>query len=97
MTLTNSFGLGAQFEAAAIVGLPENHWSLTDDDLGKIFETMCNERPWLDQLAEDGPMVQIVDRYAAHTGEFVTWLSLFLTTPPKRTMKWWCHSRTEAS
>jgi hypothetical protein len=63
-----------KFKAAAIAGLPEKHWSLTDDDLVRLFETMCQERPWLDRLAvlEDGPTVQIVDRYAEHPGEFVT-------------------------
>jgi hypothetical protein len=47
---------------------------LTDDDLVRIFETMCKDRPWLDRLAvlEDGPTVQIVDRYAEHPWEFVT-------------------------
>jgi hypothetical protein len=66
--------LHQRFKAAAIAGLPEKHWSLTDDDLVRIFETMCKERPWLDRLAvvEDGPTVQIVDRYAEHPGEFVT-------------------------
>ena len=35
---------------------------------------MCKERPWLDRLAvlENGPTVQIVDRYAEHPREFVT-------------------------
>jgi len=44
-------GLHQRFKAAAITGLPEKHWSLTDDDLVRIFETMCKERPWLDRLA----------------------------------------------
>ena len=63
-----------RFKAAAIAGLPEKHWSLTGDDRVRIFERMCGERPWLDRLAvlEDGPTVQIVDRYADHPGEFVT-------------------------
>jgi hypothetical protein len=62
------------FKAVAIAHLPEKHWSLSDDDLGTIFETMSKKRPWLDRLAvlEDGPTVQIVDRYAEHPGEFVT-------------------------
>ena len=65
---------GAAVGAAAIAGLPEKHWSLTDDDLVRIFETMCRERPWLDRLAvlEGGPTVQIVDQYAEHPGESVT-------------------------
>ena len=69
-----ALALHQRFKAAAIAGLPEKHWSLTDDDLVRIFETMCKERPWLDRLAvlEDGPTVQIVDRYAEHPGEFVT-------------------------
>ena len=66
--------LHQKFKAAAITGLPEKHWSLTDEDLVNSFETMCKERPWLDRLAvlEDGPTVQIVDPYAEHPGEFVT-------------------------
>jgi hypothetical protein len=66
--------LHQRFKVPAISGLPEKHWSLTDDDLVRIFETMCKERSWLDRLAvlEDGPTVQIVDRYAEHPGEFVT-------------------------
>ena len=69
-----ALALHQRFKAAAIAGLPEKHWSLTDDDLVRIFETMCKERPWLDRLAilEDGPTVQIVDRYAEHPREFVT-------------------------
>jgi hypothetical protein len=60
--------LHQRFKAAAIVGLPEKHWSLRDDDLVRIFEAMCKERSWLDRLAvlEDGPTVQIVDLYAGH-------------------------------
>jgi hypothetical protein len=40
----------------------------------RIFETMCKEHLWLDRLTvlEDGPTVQIVDRYAEHPGESVT-------------------------
>ena len=70
--------LHQRFKAAAIAGLPEKHWSLTDDDLVRVFETMCKERPWLDRLAvlEDGPTVQIVDRYAEHRGEFVTLVAI---------------------
>ena len=66
--------LHQRFKAAAIACLPEKHWSLTDEDLMRSFETMCKERPWLDRLAilENGPTVQIVDRYAEHPGEFVT-------------------------
>jgi len=66
--------LHQRFKAAATARLPEKHWSLTDNDLVRIFERMCKERPWLDRLAvlEDGPTVQIVDRYAEHPGEFVT-------------------------
>ena len=66
--------LHQRFKAAAIAGLPQKRWSLTDDDLARIFETMCKERPWLDRLAVlvEGPTVQIVDRYAEHPGEFVT-------------------------
>jgi hypothetical protein len=64
--------LHQRFKAAAIAGLQEKHWSLTDDDLVRIFETMCKERPWLDAVLEDGPTVQIVDRYADHPGESVT-------------------------
>jgi hypothetical protein len=66
--------LHQKFKAAAIAGLPEKHWSFTDDDLVRVFETMCKERPWLDRLAvlEDRPTVQIVDRYAEHPGELVT-------------------------
>ena len=70
--------LHQRFKAAAIACLPEKHWSLTDDDLVRIFETMRKERPWLDRLAvlEDGPTVQIVDRYAEHRGEFVTLVAI---------------------
>ena len=66
--------LHQKFKAAAIAGLQEKHWSLTDNDLVRIFETMCRERPWLDRLAvlEGGPTVQIVDQYAEHPGESVT-------------------------
>ena len=66
--------LHQRFKSAAIAGLPEKHWSLTDDDLVRSFERMCKDRPWLDRLAvlEDGPTVQIVDRYAEHPGAFVT-------------------------
>ena len=66
--------LHQRFKAAVIAGLPEEHWSLTGDDLVRIFERMCGERPWLDRLAvlEDGPTVQIVDRYADHSPEFLT-------------------------
>jgi hypothetical protein len=69
-----ALALHQRFKVPAISGLPEKHWSLTDDDLLRMFETMCKERPWLDRLAvlEDGPTVQIVDRYAEHAGEFVT-------------------------
>ena len=68
-----ALALHQRFKAAGIAGL-EKHWSLTDDDLVRIFETMCKERPWLQRLAvlEGGPTVQIVDRYADHPGEFVT-------------------------
>jgi hypothetical protein len=39
--------LHQRFETAAIAGLPEKHWSLTGDDLVRIFETMCkNGRVW---------------------------------------------------
>jgi len=38
--------LHQRFKATAIAGLPEKHWSLTDDDLVQIFETMCKGRPW---------------------------------------------------
>ena len=69
-----ALALHQRFKVPAISGLPEKHWSLTDDDLVRIFETICKDRPWLDRLAvlEDGPTVQIVDRYAEHPGEFVT-------------------------
>jgi hypothetical protein len=69
-----ALALYQRFKAAAIAGLPEKHWSLTDNDLVRIFETMCKKRPWLDRLAvlEDGPTVQIVDPYAEHPGEFAT-------------------------
>ena len=69
-----ALALHQRFKAAGIAGLPEKHWSLTDDDLVRIFETMCKDRPWLDRLAvlQDGPTVQIVDRHAEHAGEFVT-------------------------
>ena len=68
-----ALALHQRFKAAAIARRPEKHWSLTDDDLVRSFETMCQDRPWLDRLAvlEDGPTVQIVDRYAEHPGEFV--------------------------
>lgn len=68
-----ALALHQTFKAAGIAGL-EKHWSLSDDDLVRIFETMCKERPWLQRLAvlEGGPTVQIVDRYADHHGEFVT-------------------------
>jgi len=73
-----ALALNQRFKVPAISGLPEKHWSLTDDDLVRIFETMCKERPWLDRLAvlEDGPTVQIVDRYAEHPGEFVTLVAI---------------------
>jgi hypothetical protein len=66
--------LHQRFKAAAIAGLQKKHWSLTDNDLVRIFETMCKERPWLERLAvsEDGPTVQIAGRYAEHPGESVT-------------------------
>ena len=70
--------LHQRFKAAAIASIGENHWSLTDQDLVTIFEKMSIERPWLDRLAvlEDGPTVQIVDRYAEHSGESVTVLAI---------------------
>jgi hypothetical protein len=33
-------------KATAIAGLPEKHWSLTDDDLVRSFETMSKGRGW---------------------------------------------------
>ena len=39
-----ALALHQRFKAAGIAGL-EKHWSLTDDDLVRIFETMCRERP----------------------------------------------------
>ena len=65
--------LHQKFKAAAVSGINQNHWSLNDDDLIRIFEAMCIDRPWLERLAvlEDGPTVRIVDRSAEHAGEFV--------------------------
>ncbi len=62
-----------KFKAAAIAGMSQNHWSLNDDDLIRIFEAMCIDRPWLERLAvlEDGPTVRVVDRSAEHAGEFI--------------------------
>ena len=70
--------LHQRFKAAAIAGMTGKHWSLTDDDLVRIFEKMSIERPWLDRLAmlENGPTVQILDRYAENTGEFATLLAI---------------------
>jgi hypothetical protein len=69
-----ALALHQRFKAPAITSLPAKHWSLRDEDLVRIFETMCQERPWLDRLAvlEEGPTVQIVDQSAEHPGEFVT-------------------------
>jgi hypothetical protein len=70
--------LHQRFKAAAIAGMTGKHWSLTDDDLVRILEKMSIERPWLDRLVvlENGPTVQIVDRYAENTGEFATILAI---------------------
>ena len=75
-----ALALHQRFKAAAIAGLPEKHWSLTDDDLVRRFEMMCKERPSLDRLAilEHGPTVQIVDQSVEHPGEFVTVVAIVL-------------------
>ena len=66
--------LRQKFKAAAIVSINQNHRSLNDDDLIRIFEAMCNDRPWLERVAvlEDRPTVRIVDRSAEHAGEFIS-------------------------
>jgi hypothetical protein len=53
-------------------GIHEKHWSITGTDIAAVFEKLCRDRPWLDRLAvfEDGPIVQIVDKYAERPGKF---------------------------
>lgn len=60
------------FKFAAISGIHEKHWSITGTDIAAVFEKLCRDRPWLDRLAvfEDGPIVQIVDKYAERPGKF---------------------------
>jgi Family of unknown function (DUF6166) len=60
------------FKFAAISGIHEKHWSMAGSDIAATFEKLCRDRPWLDRLAilDEGPAVQIVDRYAERSGEF---------------------------
>jgi hypothetical protein len=64
--------LNQLFKFAAISGIQEKHWSITGRGIALVFEKLCRDHPWLDRLAvfEDGPTVQIVDRYAERSGKF---------------------------
>ena len=45
---------------------------MTGSAIAHIFEKLCRDRPWLNRLAlfEDGPNMQIVDKYTERYGEF---------------------------
>jgi hypothetical protein len=60
------------FKFAAISGIQEKHWSMTGRDIAHVFEKLCRDHPWLDRLTlfEDGPMMQVVDKYTERSGEF---------------------------
>jgi len=60
------------FKFAAISGIQEKHWSMTGSDIACVLEKLCRDRSWLDRLAilEGGLTVQIIDKYAEHSGEF---------------------------
>jgi hypothetical protein len=60
------------FKFAAISRIQEKHWSMTSSDIARVIEKLGRDHPWLDRLAlfDDGPTMQIVDKYAERFGEF---------------------------
>src|SRR5579883_627449 len=60
------------FKFAAISRIQEKHWSMTGSDIAHVIEKLCRDHPWLDRLAlfDDGPTMQIVDKYTEGYGEF---------------------------
>jgi Family of unknown function (DUF6166) len=58
------------FKFAAISGIHEKDWSMTASDIARILEKLCGDHRWLDRpaVSEDGPTMQIVDRYAERSG-----------------------------
>jgi hypothetical protein len=67
-----SRSLHQHFKCAAISGINEKHWMMSDSDIVAVFYKLVQDRPWLDRLAilDEGPTLQIVDFYAEYAWEF---------------------------
>jgi hypothetical protein len=70
--------LHQHFKFAAIAGIREKHWSMTEVDLVIALHKISRCRPWLERMAifDKGPTVQIVDHYAEHAGGTGTLLAV---------------------